>query len=166
MSMIKRGRYRITRSRKSIMQCSGLLFKSRVILPPFHHIYIRPFILTITGQGPYTGQATWFSRFHPEKLPSAISRYVDEILRVISVLDTGLQRNGTGWLVGGKCTYADLAFRAWADVGEGVLKEQRRDGGLDDFPRYKEWVGKMDGLEGVKKIQERMREGRRAHRLS
>ncbi|KAH8156115.1 hypothetical protein CIB48_g12131, partial [Xylaria polymorpha] len=35
-----------------------------------------------TGQGPYYGQAVWFTRYHPEKLQSAIDRYVKEIYRV------------------------------------------------------------------------------------
>lgn len=48
------------------------------------------------GQGPYFGQATWFTRFHPEKLLSAIDRYVIEIFLVIGVLDNALQRNATG----------------------------------------------------------------------
>ncbi|KAI0174447.1 thioredoxin-like protein [Pestalotiopsis sp. NC0098] len=34
----------------------------------------------ISGQGPYYGQAIWFARFHPEKLPSAIDRYVNEVI--------------------------------------------------------------------------------------
>jgi glutathione S-transferase len=69
------------------------------------------------GQGPYFGQATWFLRFHSEPLASATTRYVDEILRVIGVMEDGLGRNKTGWLVGDKCTYADFAFRTWAEVG-------------------------------------------------
>ena len=58
----------------------------------------------MTGQGPYFGQATWFARFHPEKLQSATDRYVNEIFRVIGVLELQLQRqldsSGSGWLVG------------------------------------------------------------------
>jgi glutathione S-transferase len=120
---------------------------------------------TPTGQAPYTGQATWFLRFHSEKLPSAITRYVTEIFRVISVLELGLSRNATGWLVGDKCTYADLAFCTWAEVGEGVLREVGRGAELDEFPSYKEWLGKMDEMEAVRKVQERMRQGRREHGL-
>jgi glutathione S-transferase len=82
------------------------------------------------------------------------------------VLELGLSRNATGWLVGDKCTYADLAFRTWAEVGEGVLREVGREAELDGFPRYREWLGRMDELEGVRKVQERMREGRREHGLN
>ncbi|EED20528.1 AAR2 family protein [Talaromyces stipitatus ATCC 10500] len=60
----------------------------------------------ISGQGPYFGQATWFARFHPEKLPSAIDRYANEIPRVIGVIERALSKNSAGnWLVGDKCLH-------------------------------------------------------------
>jgi glutathione S-transferase len=37
--------------------------------------------------GPYYGQAHWFLYLHPEEVPSAIERYQNEILRVLSVLE-------------------------------------------------------------------------------
>ncbi len=45
---------------------------------------------------------------HPEKIPSAIERYQKEILRVLGVLESVLSQRE--WLVGGKCTVADLSF--------------------------------------------------------
>jgi glutathione S-transferase len=69
----------------------------------------------MSGQGPYYGQAAWFKRYHPEQIPSAIERYEKEIQRVTKVLDTHLE--GKEYLVGNKCTYADLAFVAWQSNG-------------------------------------------------
>lgn len=54
-----------------------------------------------------------FNIFHPEKLPSAQARYINEAKRVIGVLDTALGQSKSGWLVGDKCTYVDLAFFMW-----------------------------------------------------
>ncbi|KAF3385826.1 Glutathione S-transferase 1 [Talaromyces pinophilus] len=75
----------------------------------------------MSGQGPYYGQAGWFVFRHHEYLPSAISRYRQEIRRVIGVLDTALANKE--YLVGNKCTIADLAFVTWdnavADMCEG-----------------------------------------------
>ncbi len=45
---------------------------------------------------------------HPENLPSVIERYQKEILRVLGVLENVLSKQE--WLVGGKCTVADLSF--------------------------------------------------------
>ena len=61
-----------------------------------------------SGQGPHYGQAAWFLRYHPEKIPSAIERYQNEMRRVLSVLESVLSKQE--WLVGEKCTIADLSF--------------------------------------------------------
>ncbi len=62
----------------------------------------------LTLCSPYFGQAIWFKVYHPEKVPSAVQRYQKEALRVIGVLDGVLQKQE--WLVGGKCSVADMAF--------------------------------------------------------
>lgn len=120
---------------------------------------------TPKGQGPYFGQATWFARFHAEKLQSAIDRYVDEILRVTEVLDRALERNGTGWLVGNRLTYADLSFVTWASVGKGLLKELGRDSELEKYTKYAAWIEAMENRDSVTKIQDSMAKGRAAHGL-
>jgi glutathione S-transferase len=92
-----------------------------------------------SGHGPYLGQAAWFVLFHHEPLASARTRYVTEARRVVRVLDRWLRgdwadRSGPPttaaaeeedeeaheakktprlWLVGSRCTYADLAFVSW-----------------------------------------------------
>ena len=122
---------------------------------------------TMTGQGPYFGQATWFARFHPERIPSATDRYVDEIKRVIGVLDDGLERNGTGWLVGNRCTYADLSFVTWAVIGEGLLAEF---GQLDDVvernQQYARWIHALIRRPAVSKALKEITENRKAHGLT
>ena len=62
----------------------------------------------VSGQGPYFGQAMWFLLYHPEKIPSAVDRYVNEIRRVSGVLNRILQDKE--FLVGDKFSYADAAF--------------------------------------------------------
>ncbi|KAL8731122.1 MAG: hypothetical protein Q9181_004421 [Wetmoreana brouardii] len=115
-----------------------------------------------TGQGPYYGQAAWFAVRHPEKLPSAIERYVDEVNRVTGVLERhlalqeqaygGSSAGGGPWLVGNKLTYADLAFIPWQRIIGMVLQKDQYNG--DDFPHVKEWLGKMHARESVKKLFE------------
>lgn len=62
------------------------------------------------------GQSVWFQKYHPEKFPSAIERYQKEALRVVKVRDTYLRENKKEYLVGDKCTYADIAFVPWDDL--------------------------------------------------
>lgn len=100
-----------------------------------------------SGQGPYYGQAYWFNSHHPEKLQSAIDRYLAEIRRVTGVLDGALA--GKEWLVGDKCTYADLSFVAWQRaVVPGLLGPET----YDAFPNVKAWLDRLLARETAKKI--------------
>jgi glutathione S-transferase len=108
----------------------------------------------VSGQGPYFGQAMWFSNFHSEKIPSAIERYLKEINRVSGVLESWLkeQKKTCGaeegpWLVGDKLSYADLSFVIWQKnaVSQGHYDE-------DEFPRVKEWLQAMSSREAVKGV--------------
>jgi glutathione S-transferase len=93
----------------------------------------------VSGQGPYFGQAVWFTVYHPEKIPSVIDRYVSEIRRVSGVLDRTLQKKE--FLVGGKFSYADAAFVTWY----GILSLFAEKINLEtDFPVLNAW------LEGIK----------------
>jgi glutathione S-transferase len=114
-----------------------------------------------TGQGPYYGQLVWFSKYHAEKLPSAIERYIKEVNRVTGVLEGHLaeqkkkQGSGAGdgpWLVGNKLSYADLAFVPW-QMGVGVTL-QADQYSVDKYPHVKEWLGNMMKRENVKKAME------------
>ncbi|TCD61228.1 Glutathione S-transferase 2 [Steccherinum ochraceum] len=101
----------------------------------------------VSGQGPYYGQAAWFTVFHPEKLPSALERYQNEVKRVLGVLESVLTKQK--WLAAGKFTVADLAFAPWNNsVAEGLL-------GPDfsfekEFPATFEWHSHIVAFPGVK----------------
>jgi glutathione S-transferase len=81
---------------------------------------------------------------HPEKIPSAIERYTNEIKRVLGVLDGVLSAkpDSAQWLVGDRFTYADLAFVPWndrLDATLGVPDEQKFAG----FPHVQAWHESM-----------------------
>ncbi|KAL2675576.1 hypothetical protein Neosp_011763 [[Neocosmospora] mangrovei] len=102
----------------------------------------------VSGQAPYYGQASWFMKFHPEKVQSAVDRYVKEIHRVNSVLERAL--GDKEWLVGDKCTLADLSFVAWQrwapSFGGGDLYEK--------FPKVGAWMKRMEARPTVQKVYE------------
>ncbi|KAK9244295.1 glutathione S-transferase, partial [Lipomyces tetrasporus] len=116
-----------------------------------------------SGQGPYYGQASWFKKFHPEQLPSALERYTKEINRVTGVLEAHLDGQKVDadsdgpWFVGNKLSYADIAF-----ISRQILITRfigRDEHNLDDFPLVKQWLSKMTSRKSVKvvlKIQERL----------
>ncbi|KAG8526317.1 uncharacterized protein KY384_000310 [Bacidia gigantensis] len=102
----------------------------------------------VSGQGPYFGQLAWFARFHKPTNPSAIERYANEMERIIGVLDKSLDKKE--WLVGGKCTYADLSFVTWAHVAKGLLKEIGRSNVMTSFPNYTAWLERMEARKPVR----------------
>ena len=85
----------------------------------------------MSGQGPMFGQKMWFTHFHVEEnLSSALNRYAAETRRICTVIDNALalQRKKLGvdkdqpvWLVGDKCTYADLSFVPWNKLLFGAM---------------------------------------------
>jgi glutathione S-transferase len=105
----------------------------------------------MSGQGPYFGQAAWFSHFHPEKVPSAITRYRNEIKRVTMVLDKVL--GDREYLVGDKCTYADLAFVTWYDAAPYCFADEEVDL-AKEFPNYGAWMGRLLARPSVQRMLE------------
>ncbi|TCD68874.1 Glutathione S-transferase 2 [Steccherinum ochraceum] len=107
-----------------------------------------------SGQGPYFGQSTWFSHFHPEKLPSAIVRYQVEARRILGVLESVLSKQD--YLVGGKLTVADIAFVPWNNIIRRVIGDE-----FDfqkEFPSTFAWHVKVADVDGVKKgLEERLK---------
>ena len=104
-----------------------------------------------SGQGPYFGQSVWFRNFHGEKIPSAIERYENEVKRVSTVIDNHLEKTGTLYLTGDKCTYADLAFLPWINMMETmVLGKENNDKLNNDLPHYKEWADALFDRAAVK----------------
>ncbi|QKX56747.1 uncharacterized protein TRUGW13939_03853 [Talaromyces rugulosus] len=104
----------------------------------------------MSGQGPYYGQCGWFNVLHPEKVPSAIERYTREVHRVLGVLYGVLQ--GKDWLVGGKCTFADLAFLPWNARLDSVLLTPPGEDPLTPYPNVQAWHQRMLARDSWKKV--------------
>lgn len=96
----------------------------------------------MSGQGPYFGQAVWFTRYHPEKIESAKERYVKEIRRVSGVLDGFLADKE--YLVGDKFSYADLAFIPWYGV-VGMFDIDL----AKEFPNVEAWLNRQKARPSV-----------------
>lgn len=102
----------------------------------------------MSGQGPYFGQAAWFLMYHPETVVSAQERYINEIKRVTGVLEGILK--GKEFLVGGKLSYADVAFLPWYSLVELPLIADKVDL-AKDFPGVKAWLNRIEASDGVAK---------------
>ncbi|RDL29802.1 Uncharacterized protein BP5553_10667 [Venustampulla echinocandica] len=115
----------------------------------------------MSGQGPYYGQVYFFKHFHPEKVDSVINRFINEVRRVSSVLDKHLATRQ--YLVGDKCTYADIAWVPWQVIATGLVE-----GVFDpaeEFPSLQAWLERLQARPAVKQIMEATKQ-RAEHRAS
>ncbi|KAJ5575584.1 glutathione S-transferase [Penicillium sp. DV-2018c] len=94
----------------------------------------------VSGQGPYFGQAVWFTVYHPEKVSTAVERYVNEIRRVSGVLNRALQNKE--YLIGGKYSYVDAALCH----GEMDLEK--------NFPHVNSWLNRIKARPAIAKTVE------------
>lgn len=98
---------------------------------------------------------TEYCRFiflHPEKIPSAIDRYKNEIRRILGVLNTALE--GKDWLVGDKCTFADLLFLPWNCRLDALLYTPPEVDPLEAFPNVQKWHQHMVSRDAWKRAME------------
>lgn len=89
------------------------------------------------GVGPMQGQANHFFRYAPEKIEYGISRYQNETRRLYGVLDKHLATSSSGYLVGDKCTIADIAHWGWVAAAAWAGVD------IDEFPHLKAWEDRM-----------------------
>ncbi|KAI1909040.1 glutathione S- transferase, nitrogen catabolite repression regulator [Ophidiomyces ophidiicola] len=110
-----------------------------------YHLTQQYLHFQMSGQGPYYGQWSWFNFYHSEKIPGVIERYSNEAKRVSQILEKCLE--GKEFLMGDKCTFADLAFYPWQwfIMSEGVALEE-------DAPNVHRWMQRMSNRPSVIKV--------------
>jgi GST-like protein len=84
------------------------------------------------GLGPMAGQNHHFGVYAPEKIPYAITRYVNETNRLYGVLDRRLE--GRAFIAGDDYSIADMACYPW------VLLWERQQQTLSDFKNLERWL--------------------------
>ncbi len=82
------------------------------------------------GLGPMAGQNHHFAIYAPEKLPYAITRYVNETNRLYGVLNKKLADRD---FIAGDYSIADMACYPW------IVPYERQGQKLEDFPHLKRW---------------------------
>ena len=82
------------------------------------------------GLGPMAGQNHHFVQYAPQRIPYAISRYVDETNRLYGVLN---RRLADRQFVAGLYSIADMAIYPW------IVPHERQRQNLSDFPHLKRW---------------------------
>jgi GST-like protein len=85
----------------------------------------------MAGLGPMLGQNHHFVQYAPEKLPYAISRYVNETNRLYGVLNKRLADRE--FVAGANYSIADIASYPW------IVPHEKQGQKLEDFPHLKRW---------------------------
>ena len=85
----------------------------------------------IGGLGPMGGQANHFVHYAPEKVPYGITRYTNEVNRLLGVMNRRLEHNA---FLAGDYSIADIACYPWARGAERVGQN------FADFPHLKRWL--------------------------
>jgi len=88
----------------------------------------------MAGVGPMFGQFAHFFFYAKEKHPYAIERYMNEVTRLIGVMDRHLSQNE--WFAGDAYSIADMAIIAWV---EDMMKQPQ----LADRVHLKAWSEKL-----------------------
>ncbi len=94
------------------------------------------------GIGPMMGQANVFNRYFPEKIPSAIDRYLRESRRLFEVLDGQLAEND---YLAGEYSIADIANWSWVHIHEWTGVDVS---GLDNLRR---WIDRIAARPAVQR---------------
>ncbi|KQO70788.1 glutathione S-transferase [Methylobacterium sp. Leaf87] len=83
------------------------------------------------GLGPMLGQNHHFTQYAPEKVPYAITRYVNETNRLYGVLDRRLADRA--FVAGADYSIADMAAYPW------IVPYEKQGQTLSDFPNLARW---------------------------
>jgi GSH-dependent disulfide-bond oxidoreductase len=89
----------------------------------------------MAGLGPMAGQNHHFVQYAPEKIPYAMTRYINETNRLYGVLNNRLQNRA--FVAGDDYTIADMAIYPW------IVPHLRQLQNLNDFPHVKRWLEKI-----------------------
>jgi GSH-dependent disulfide-bond oxidoreductase len=98
--------------------------------------------------GPMFGQANHFVKYAPEKIDYAINRYLDEVKRLMGVLETRLSQAP---YLGGEYGIADIATWPW-------IRTAKTNGNTDlaQFPNVKKWYEAIEQRGAVKRALEKV----------
>jgi GST-like protein len=101
------------------------------------------------GLGPMAGQNHHFNIYAPEKLPYAITRYVNETNRLYGVLNKQLSDRA---FIAGEYSIADMACYPW------IVPHARQGQNLEDFPHLKRWFEEIKARPATVRAYERAKQ--------
>jgi glutathione S-transferase len=119
--------------------------KSGLLLPAgkrARSVVLQWLMWQMGGLGPMQGQANVFFRYFPEKIPSVIARYQNEVMRLFGVMNARLARHE---YLAGDYSIADIACWPWV--------VQHDWSGLDiaGLPHMRRWLDAIGARPAVRR---------------
>jgi GST-like protein len=111
--------------------------------PAARAVTIQWVMFQMASVGPMFGQHGHFTAYAPEKIPYAIERYTNEVLRILRVLDKRLAENA--WLGGAEYSIADIATFPWTRTAPG------RGIDMTAFPNVARWHAAIEARPAVQR---------------
>ena len=87
-----------------------------------------------SGVGPYASHSVHLRQYAPEKIPYAITRYLNETNRLYGVLNRRLEGRD---YIAGDYSIADMACYPW------IVPYERQGQKLEDFPHLAAWFHRI-----------------------
>lgn len=113
------------------------------------HLVHQWLMFQMASVGPMFGQLAHFFFYAKEKHPYAIERYSNEMMRLLSVMDTHLKDRQ--WFAGSTYSIADMAVYPWV---EGAVNNPA----MAPRPNLKNWADRMADRSAVQKGMDVARE--------
>jgi GST-like protein len=122
------------------------------------YICLQWLMFQMGGIGPMFGQANHFANYAPDKIPYAIERYRNEVLRLMRVLEKRLSQ--AEYLAGRDYSIADIATYPWvrSAVASGVP--------TDETPGVARWLERIAARPAVERGMALLAERRRPGPMS
>lgn len=126
--------------------------EKRISFPALRESYLMKQWLHFqtTTQGPTLQHIFHFGPALGQNNPTARAAHVQDFRRVIKVLDDELGENG-GWLVGGRCSAADLSFVPFHSRIDFIMANDKPDMAAE-YPHVDAWYKRMLEREAVQKV--------------
>jgi len=99
----------------------------------------------MSGIGPFLGQVNYWMNTAAEKVPQAIQRYLDESVRLVQVLDSGLADRE---YIAGEYSIADMAAYPWIAAAWGPFSAMLPDK-VAGMPAVTSWLARIGAREAV-----------------
>lgn len=101
-------------------------------------------LINSLGVGPMQGQANHFHRYAPERIEYGVNRYQNETRRLYRVLNDHLKKTESDYLVGNKCTIADIGKTSLHPASKLIIfantKQRIGDGSLQHSGPVSTWT--------------------------